>query len=399
MALDKNGKTLPKGITLRSDGRFMGRFTYAGERYTMYDDDNPKRLKKAMEDMRYELEHGIKGKVNNVTLDKWVEIWLTEYKANTVKESTYLLYRNYYEWYIKPQIGRLKIKDIKNVHIQKIFNAMKDKKLSLNTMKKTYSIIYDILNYALNNDIILKNPCICIALPKQEVKKRRVMTTAEQEIFERAMQGSTYEHVYKVALCSGMRIGEILGLTWSDVDFENSLISVNRTLLYYQSGKGEKCAPKFQEPKTKAGKRRIPMLTQMIRVLKLQKLQQNTQRVELGNNYRELKDFENLVFTTKFGKPIYESYINENLKYIVSHINKEEYKQAKEEGRDPVTFEKITPHTLRHTFATRAFEKGMKPKTVQEILGHSSLSMTMDLYTHVTEETKVEEMKKLERQA
>lgn len=399
MALDKNGKTLPKGITLRSDGRFMGRFTYAGERYTMYDDDNPKRLKKAMEDMRYELEHGIKGKVNNVTLDKWVEIWLTEYKANTVKESTYLLYRNYYEWYIKPQIGRLKIKDIKNVHIQKIFNAMKDKKLSLNTMKKTYSIIYDILNYALNNDIILKNPCIGIALPKQEVKKRRVMTIAEQEIFERAMQGSTYEHVYKVALCSGMRIGEILGLTWSDVDFENSLISVNRTLLYYQLGKGEKCVPKFQEPKTKAGKRRIPMLTQMIRVLKLQKLQQNTQRVELGNNYQELEGFENLIFTTKFGKPIYESYINENLKYIVSHINKEEYKQAKEEGRDPVTFEKITPHTLRHTFATRAFEKGMKPKTVQEILGHSSLSMTMDLYTHVTEETKVEEMKKLERQA
>nr|DAL96541.1 MAG TPA: Integrase [Caudoviricetes sp.] len=399
MALDKNEKILPKGITLRSDGRFMGRFTYAGERYTLYDDDNPKRLKKALEDMRYELEHGIKGKVNNVTLDKWVEIWLTEYKANTVKESTYMLYRNYYEWYIKPQIGRLKIKDIKNVHIQKIFNAMKDKKLSLNTMKKTYSIIYDILNYALNNDIILKNPCIGIALPKQEIKKRRVMTTAEQEIFEKSMQGSTYEHIYKVALCSGMRIGEILGLTWADVDFENGLISVNRTLLYYQSGKGGKCVPKFQEPKTKAGKRSIPMLSQIIRALKLQKLQQNTQRVELGNNYQEMEGFENLIFTTKFGKPIYESYVNENLKYIVSHINKEEYKQAKEEERDPVVFEKITPHTLRHTFATRAFEKGMKPKTVQEILGHSSLSMTMDLYTHVTEETKIEEMKKLERQA
>lgn len=399
MALDKSGKMLPKGITLRSDGRYMGRFTYAGERYTLYDDDNPKRLKKALEDMRYELEHGIRGKVNNVTLDKWVEIWLTEYKANTVKESTYLLYRNYYEWYIKPQIGRLKIKDIKNVHIQKIFNAMKDKELSLNTMKKTYSIIYDILNYALNNDIILKNPCVGIALPKQRVKKRRVMTTAEQEIFEVAMQGSTYENVYKVALCSGMRIGEILGLTWADVDFENSLISVNRTLLYYQSRKGEKCLPKFQEPKTKAGKRSIPMLTQMTRVLKLQKLQQNTQRVELGNNYQELEGFENLVFTTKFGKPVYESYINENLKYIVSHINKQEIRKAKEEGREPAVFEKITPHTLRHTFATRAFEKGMKPKTVQEILGHSSLSMTMDLYTHVTEETKVEEMKKLERQA
>ena len=86
-------------------------------------------------------------------------------------------------------------------------------------------------------------------------------------------------------------------------------------------------------------------------------------------------------------------------KRIVDGINRAEQEKAMKEKREPLVFEKMSPHALRHTFATRAFEKGMKPKTVQEILGHSSLSMTMDLYTHVTEDTKVEEMKKLEKQA
>lgn len=140
MAKDKNGKQLPPGITLRSDGRYMGRFTHAGQRYTLYD-DNVKHLRKAMDDMKYELEHGLRGKIDNVTLDKWVKIWLTEYKQNAVKDSTYVLYQNYYTWYISPQIGKIKVKDIKNVHIQKMINSMRDKDLSQNTMKKAYSII------------------------------------------------------------------------------------------------------------------------------------------------------------------------------------------------------------------------------------------------------------------
>lgn len=399
MAKDLKGKELPKGIIQRPDGRYMGRFTYAGMRHTLYDDNSPKRLKKAMDDMLYELEHGLRGKVDNITLDKWVKIWLTEYKANAVKRSTYVLYQNYYEWYIKPQIGKLKVKDIKNVHIQKIINTMRDNGLSQNTMKKAYSIIYDIMNYALNNDMILKNPCTGITIPKKQSKSRRVMSAAEQDIFERAIQGTTYETIYKVALYTGMRIGEILGLTWPDIDFQNSQIHVNRTLLQFQEGKGKPCFPMFQEPKTKAGRRDIPMIAEVAKALRMHKLQQNTLKAELGDLYQTKEGFENLVFTTQFGSPLLESYINANLRRIVAEINEVEREKAKKEKREPAEFEKITPHTLRHTFATRAFEKGMKPKTVQEILGHSSLSMTMDLYTHVTEDTKIEEMKKLEKEA
>lgn len=398
MAKDKNGKQLPPGITLRSDGRYMGRFTHAGQRYTLYD-DNVKHLRKAMDDMKYELEHGLRGKIDNVTLDKWVKIWLTEYKQNSVKDSTYVLYQNYYTWYISPQIGKIKVKDIKNVHIQKMINSMRDKDLSQNTMKKAYSIIYDIMNYALNNDMILKNPCTGVTIPKQQATKRRVMSVAEQEIFEKSIQGTTYEAIYKVALYTGMRIGEILGLTWEDIDFRNERIYVNRTLLCFQEAKGKPCVPKFQAPKTNAGSRVIPMVTEVTRALRMHRLHQNTLMAELGNHYQPKEGFENLVFTSQFGSPLFEPYINRNLSRIVSKINKQEQALAKKEGRDPVPFENVTPHALRHTFATRAFENGMKPKTVQEILGHNSLSMTMDLYTHVTENVKVEEMKKLEKQA
>lgn len=141
------------------------------------------------------------------------------------------------------------------------------------------------------------------------------------------------------------------------------------------------------------------MVTEVAKTLRIHKLQQNTLKAELGDRYQPKEGFEELVFTSQFGSPLFETYINRNLARIVAEINKQEQALAKKEGREPVSFEKITPHALRHTFATRAFERGMKPKTVQEILGHSSLSMTMDLYTHVTEDVKVEEMKKLEKQA
>lgn len=108
---------------------------------------------------------------------------------------------------------------------------------------------------------------------------------------------------------------------------------------------------------------------------------------------------EDLVFTGCYGRPITRGYLRKNLDLIVKRIDEKGLVLAKEEGREAFILKKITPHTLRHIFATRVFEKGMKPKAVQEILGHSSLSMTMDLYTHVTEDIKESEMKKLEIQA
>lgn len=114
-----------------------------------------------------------------------------------------------------------------------------------------------------------------------------------------------------------------------------------------------------------------------------------------GGQWTPVPGLENLVFTTRNGTPVQEVYIVKYLKRVTARLNEKEEKKAAKEGREPQIFEPITPHTLRHTFATRAFEYGMMPKTVQEILGHSNLSITMDLYTHVTNDTKIKEMKKI----
>lgn len=267
---------------------------------------------------------------------------------------------------------------------------------SVNTISKTYYILYDIMNYAFICDLIVKNPCIGIKLPKmQEECERRVLSSEEQNVFVEAIKGTYYEDFYIVALGTGMRINEILALTWDDVDFNKGVIHVNKTLVYIQKGKGEKGYLQFQKPKTKAGKRDIPMLPTVEICLNKRRTKQNADRIKYKEIKKPQKGMENLVFTSETGKPIHDKYIRKNLKYIVSKINKEEKRNAIKENRKPIIFEDMTPHTLRHSFATRAFESGMKPKTVQEILGHSSLAMTMDLYTHVTDDTKKKEMDKL----
>ena len=114
-----------------------------------------------------------------------------------------------------------------------------------------------------------------------------------------------------------------------------------------------------------------------------------------GSDWTPVEELGDLVFTTRKGTPVQEVYLVKYLKRVTNRLNEKEEIAAVKAKREPVVFEPITPHTLRHTFATRAFEHGMMPKTVQEILGHSNLSITMDLYTHVTNDTKIKEMKKI----
>ena len=117
--------------------------------------------------------------------------------------------------------------------------ALDEQMEAINTLMKAYSIICNILNYALQNDIILKNPCAGVTVPKAEAKECRVMTAAEQELFEHEIIGTTYEALYRTGLFTGMRLGELLGLTWNDVDFSKNSISVYKALAYIQEKDGE----------------------------------------------------------------------------------------------------------------------------------------------------------------
>lgn len=183
MAVDKNGKKLPKGIIQREDGRYMGRFMYKGETYTLYEKNSVKRLQKAMNDLKYELEHGLYANASKVSVGKWFNTWMEEYKLNTVKMSTYKLYETYYNTYIKKSLEKKQIKDLRPIHIQKLYNDMAKKGMKTNTIKKVDTILRGMLRQAVKNEILLRNPCDSVEIPKTETKERRVLSLEEQQEF------------------------------------------------------------------------------------------------------------------------------------------------------------------------------------------------------------------------
>lgn len=394
-------KKLPQGITIRPDGRYMGRFTYAGERYTLYDNDNPKRLKKAMEDMRYELEHGLYGSGNKITLNKWFDEYINVYKTPVLKESTVNHYRLYYRLYIENSLGKKFIKDIKGIHIQKLYNELAAKGMKSNTIKKVANILHSALKQAVRENLIMSNPCESAVIPKTEKRERQVLTAEEQRCFLEFVKSSArwgrYYPFFVTAFGTGMRIGELLALKWTDLDFKEKNISVSKTLQYIQMEGSRECRFVVQTPKTKQSTRTIPMLDNVAASLKAHKEAQRKDIIILGDIWQKSnnKDLCNLVFTTETGNPIDRNSINRTIKSIVEKINIQENERARKENRPAIIIPRFSAHSMRHSFATRCFEADIPPKMVQTFLGHSNLATTMDIYTHVVEENKKEEIQKI----
>ena len=384
---------LPKGITLRKDGLYMGRFKYQNETYTIYG-KNVKKLEKELSELRYEVEHGLKGKGDNMTLNAWFDVWLHDYKSKTVRESTMVRYTDQYNQYIKKELGLRRLSQIKPIMLQRRFNQMAAVDYSTKTIADTYNVLHSMFKLALQNNIIFRNPCDAVILPKTKEKDRRVLTIEEQkEVLEHA-KGRICEPLVRVALGTGMRAGELQGLTWDDIDFKNREIHVNKTLVYIRDRANGKYYFKFQSPKTKSGSRTIPMQEDVYQALKRQRVQVKEMQIH-ATNWNQEPGFENLVFLNVTGRPRQGMDFRNDLDRIEKAINKNRKRQAKEQGKEFESIPHFHPHSLRHTFATRCFEAGIDAKTVQNYLGHASIAITMDLYTHVTEDKARAEMEKL----
>ena len=153
----------------------------------------------------------------------------------------------------------------------------------------------------------------------------------------------------------------------------------------------------MQTPKTEDSRCTVPAMNKVVKALKKQRKEQLQQNLRLGDKWQPLpdKEFEDLIFTTIWGKPIDRNSVNRTIKSIVNDYNKQEQEKAKGENREPQLIGRFSAHTMRHMFATRCFEQGVPAKVVQSFLGHSTLEMTM-MYTHVTKDTETEEIQKLE---
>ncbi len=379
MAVDLNGKQLPKGIHQRENGLYVGRFKFQKQSYVFYD-RNLEQLQRILEDKKYEVRHGLYTKENNITVDAWFNTWMQNYKTNLKANSIYT-YEQAYGLYIKPTFGEFKLKDIRSEMIQALINQLFQQGKSRSRINIVYVIFLGMYKKAVALNMVNRNPVNAVEFPKNKIKnKLRVMTVEEQATFLQYAQGRNYYDIYLLALSTGMRIGEILALRWSDVDFPNRTVTVNGTLVYISS----KDIRFIDTPKSLSSQREIPMLDQVFDMLTQRKLRQEQFQQELGEKWKEEPGLENLVFTYDAGGAYWDASVRTEIAKIVKTIN-----------NDGMLFEKITPHTFRHTFATRGLENGIPPKVMQSILGHSSLAMTMDKYSHVLPNTKAKEMEKI----
>ena len=375
-----NGKDLPTGITLRKDGRYMWRFKYAGTTYSGYSRKLPD-TKKAMRDKRYEVEHGIYSKEQNINLDTWFYEWLEVYKAADCKTSTLNLYKNVYNRYIKRTLGKKQVKSLRSDIIQRFINKAAGE-YSKSVAATINFLLYDSLRQAARNGIIAKNPMENTTPPKYKTpgKKRALSAEAERKFLDAAKE-SNYYPLYRLASLTGMRIGEVLGMQWQDVDFDKGELHITHTMCY-TPGRGQY----LDSPKSAASRRIIPMEknSEVYTLLRDWRRKQRHQRLQAGKYWQPLEGMEDIVFTSNHGTPHYDMNVRTDQRKIVA--------QLKASG---VEIDSCTFHTLRHCFATRCIENGMDPKVLQALLGHSTFAMTMDLYCDVMEDVKRKELQKI----
>lgn len=367
MGKDLKGKELGTGLLQRKDGRYSARFrSKSGKRIEKYFDKLTE-AKRWLRKAQYDDEHSNIAASSDMTVDAWFDVWF-EQKKHQIRKSTCESYEIQYKNYIQEYIGKMIISDVKPIHCQNIINELNNtKRLKSSSIELVKIILKMIFQFAVDNEIIQNNP-VKVQIPKKEKKERRVLTKNEQSLFLEYTKKLVHYNTYAFVLQTGLRCGEVTGLKWSDVDFKNRTITICRSVDF------DKDEKRFIEnpTKTESGKRTIPLTEAAYQILMEQKEANKKKPIVLG--------YHDYVFLNSKGKPTYRTLYDATLQTIAKKMNVESFSM----------------HSLRHTFATRCIEAGMKPKTLQKILGHSTLSMTMDIYVHVTEDETVKEMKKFE---
>lgn len=322
---------------------------------------------------------------SNVTLGDWMDTWLAQYVKGHNKPKTYGDYECLIRIHIKPSaVGKTPLKDIKPRNLQTFYNHKSSSKalngkgelLSPLTVRKIHAIIHKALDQAIFDGLLPSNPANGVKLPHHEKKDMRVLTSDEQQKFLDAVESDRLEAAFVLELGSGLRIGELLALQWQDVDLERKTLRVRQSLGRIRTpGETEKTRLIIQEPKSKSGKRSIPLPDDVIVALNNHRVQQAKEKLAAGENYED----NTWVFATELGKLLEPR-----------NFTRTFYSIIKKAGIAHINF-----HSLRHGYATKLLESDVHPKVAQELLGHSSIQLTLDTYSHVLPDIKQAAAEKL----
>ena len=387
---DKKNRVLKEGEYQRSCGTYEFKWRdKSGGRHSISAVTLEELREKELDVLRDVLD-GVKADKNNLTINDLYNSWVQLKRG--LKDNTFSNYKYMYTMFVEPDFGKRKIVDLKRSDIRSFYNYLADERhVQINTIDCIHTVLHQVLELGVEDDYLRYNPSdnALKELKKArnfEVTKRRALTVLEQELFEQGQYHRWYP-IFIIMLWTGMRVGEVTGLRWCDIDLEDDTISVNHTLVYYDKRNDERCTFAINTPKTAAGERIIPMLPKVKEAFMMEKQYQE----ECGLESRAVVDgYRDFIFINRFGNVQHQGTLNKALSRIVRDCNFEIL--DKPHKKDTVILPKFSNHSLRHTFTTRMCEAGVNLKVMQEILGHADAETTMDIYAEATKELKKSEL-------
>ena len=336
--------------------------------YTVHTAKGPKRryvTGKTREEVRRKLTEAMadrdKGFIfdaGSLTVGEYLKRWLQDSVKGTVRQSTYEVYGHMIHPHIVPGLGRVKLKSLTPAHVRGFYSDRLDAKLASATVHKMHVVLHKALDQAVSDGLIPRNAAKGLKVPQTERKEIRPLTPEQSRTLLEAARGDRLEALYLLALNTGLRQGELLALKWEDVELEDAVLRVQRTLTRSRGKVG------LGPPKTNKSRRSVGLTQGAVEALQAHLSRQLQEMERMGSLYRP----GGLVFANETGGLINPSNLrNRSFSRLLKHA-----------GLPRIRF-----HDLRHTCATLLLSRNVNPKIVSEMLGHSSISITLDTYSHV----------------
>ena len=397
---DSKGYVLKTGECQRADGRYSFSCTDRyGKRHTVYA-KNLVELREKKKALKKDLGDDLDAHTaSKTTLNELYDRYIShKYDLKPTTKANYIYCYNHFvrDTFGKRIIGEIRYSDVKQFY----YSLLMEKGLQANTLDNVHTQIHPTLQMAVRDGILRINPSDSVMCEIKRSRiwvkpKRHALTIPQQRAFLSFLEHNDeymgWYPIVTILLGTGMRIGECLGLRWEDVDFKERTISINHNLTDRPVGADRVYERHIQTPKTEAGNRTIPILDEVFDAFLLEYQYQKA----LGFCTEEIDGYSGFIFSTATGTLYQAGAVNNAIHRATKLYNSLEEASAKDEGRDPILLPSFSAHNLRHTFCTRLCENESNLKVIQDIMGHSDIQTTMDIYAECTKEKKQEVMTKL----
>ncbi len=369
-------------IIARKDGSFLGQISAGTDqegkrrRYSFTGKTAEEVIDK-MARAKYEMRTGIHIEPTTLSVGKWLKIWVDVYAKPNVRPATYDLYRLMIDNHLAPGLGDIPLQKLQASEIQAFYNQ-KAKEYSTSTVRHMHVVLSQAMDQARKEHKLMASPVTATRPPRVTRPEAKYFTSSQIDQLMKSIEGDRWHTMILFTLGTGMRRGEVCALKWENVDLEKGIVYVKESArrVRNHTRRGPKTKIIISPPKTDKGKRAVPLPSQILAALKKHKAKQAEEKLKIGEYYKD----QGFVFAWEDGRIVDPDYLTKYFRKVIKKCG----------------FEGISLHSLRHSYASALLKMGESPKTVQEILGHSTIMITLDTYSHIAPEMKEQAAQKMD---